>query len=61
LAKHSLQARLPGIFPNGQLRTLQRHVKHWRTEIARRLVMGDGADTDPDIAALANPGEELLK
>jgi hypothetical protein len=27
-------------FEPGQLRTLQRRVKEWRTEIARRLVVG---------------------
>lgn len=34
-----LQVRTPGMFPDGQLRTLQRRVKQWRTEIARRLVL----------------------
>jgi hypothetical protein len=35
-----LQETMPGVFPPGQLRTLQRRVKHWRSEIARRLVLG---------------------
>jgi hypothetical protein len=29
-------------FEPGQLRTLQRRVKEWRTAIARRLVLGGG-------------------
>lgn len=33
-----LQARHPGQFPDGQLRTLQRRVRNWRSEQARRLV-----------------------
>jgi len=35
-----LQERMPAIFPSGQLRTLQRRVKQWRSEIARQLVLG---------------------
>jgi hypothetical protein len=35
-----LQGSLPGVFPPGQLRTLQRRVKQWRSEIARQLVLG---------------------
>src|SRR5882757_4780868 len=35
-----LQACMPGAFPPGQLRTLQRRVKQWRSEIARQLVLG---------------------
>jgi len=35
-----LQECMPGAFPPGQLRTLQRRVKQWRSEIARRLVFG---------------------
>ena len=30
----------PGVLPPGQLRTLQRRVKQWRSEIAHRLVLG---------------------
>jgi hypothetical protein len=56
-----LQARMPSTFPAGQLRTLQRRVKQWRTEIARRLVLGAGGDTGPDIPAITEPEEELLK
>jgi hypothetical protein len=35
-----LQEVLPEPFQPGQLRTLQRRIKQWRTEIARRLVLG---------------------
>jgi hypothetical protein len=35
-----LQATIPDLFPPGQLRTLQRRVKAWRSEIARQLVLG---------------------
>jgi hypothetical protein len=37
-----LQAQTPTPFAPGQLRTLQRRVKEWRTAIARRLVLGAG-------------------
>ena len=33
-----LQAEYPGVYPDGQLRTLQRRLKEWRREAARRLV-----------------------
>ncbi len=35
-----LQESMPGVFPPGQLRTLQRRVKRWRSAIARQLVLG---------------------
>jgi hypothetical protein len=34
-----LQVENPGVFPDCQLRTLQRRVKEWRSEMARRLIM----------------------
>jgi len=37
---HRLQTELSISFDPGQLRTLQRRVKEWRTAIARRLVLG---------------------
>jgi hypothetical protein len=33
-----LQEERVGIFPDGQLRTLQRRVKAWRSEMARKLI-----------------------
>lgn len=42
-----LQEQMPEPFPAGQLRTLQRRIKQWRTSIARRLVLGcDSAAAD---------------
>lgn len=37
---HQLQERSPEQFQPGQLRTLQRQVKEWRSEIVRQLVLG---------------------
>jgi hypothetical protein len=48
-----LQDETPTPFAPGQLRTLQRRVKEWRTAIARRLVLGAG-DEGKDLAGLAN-------
>ena len=38
-----LQAERPGVYPDGQLRTLQRRLKGWRREAARRLVFATPA------------------
>jgi len=35
-----LQAERPGIYPDGQLRTLQRRLKEWRREAAHKMVFG---------------------
>jgi hypothetical protein len=35
-----LQERQPGVFPDGQLRTLQRRLKAWRHETAHKMVFG---------------------
>ena len=43
-----LQESMPGAFPPGQLRTLQRRVKQWRSEMARQLVLGPESDLDID-------------
>jgi hypothetical protein len=34
-----LQIQQPGVFPDGQIRTLQRRVQEWRTAEARRLIL----------------------
>jgi len=48
-----LQESMPGAFPPGQLRTLQRRVKQWRSEIARQLVLGvDPAPEDETCSAV---------
>jgi len=41
-----LQESTPSTFPPGQLRTLQRRVKQWRSEIARKLVLGLESETE---------------
>lgn len=43
-----LQQECPGEFADGQLRTLQRRVKQWRSLAARRLVF---ADVRPDLSS----------
>ena len=43
-----LQGSMPGAFPSGQLRTLQRRVKQWRSEIARQLVLGLESELEID-------------
>ena len=43
-----LQEIMPGAFPPGQLRTLQRRVKQWRSEIARQLVFGLESEAEMD-------------
>jgi hypothetical protein len=35
-----LREERPGVFPDGQLRTLQRRLKKWRSEQAHKLVFG---------------------
>ena len=35
-----LQAERPGIYPDGQRRTLQRRLKLWRREVAHTMVFG---------------------
>jgi hypothetical protein len=42
-----LQAEHPDVYPDGQLRTLQRRLKEWRREAAHRMVFG---------TITANPG-----
>jgi hypothetical protein len=43
-----LQGSMVGAFAPGQLRTLQRRVKQWRSETARQLVLGLGSETEID-------------
>jgi len=35
-----LQTEQPSVFPDGQLRTLQRRLKEWRREVAHKMVFG---------------------
>jgi hypothetical protein len=49
-----LQSQLPGEFPNGLLRTLQRRTHEWRVNAARALVFGmEGARLLPQVEAIA--------
>jgi hypothetical protein len=44
-----LQREHPGIYPSGQIRTLQRRLKGWRSEVAHKLVFGtskEGSNSD---------------
>jgi hypothetical protein len=43
-----LEESMPGAFPRGQLRTLQRRVRQWRSEIARQLVVGLESESEAD-------------
>jgi len=36
-----LQKNIPGSFPDGQLRTLQRRIRAWRQVMARNLIYGN--------------------
>jgi len=56
-----LQGEHPGMFPDAQLRTLQRRVKRWRTAAARELVLAEprllqAADKHFALLARASPG-----
>jgi len=44
-----LQAQCPGVYPDGQLRTLQRRLKEWRREAAHQMVFGT-TTADPGFA-----------
>jgi hypothetical protein len=56
-----LQRSMAGKFAPGQLRTLQRRVKQWRSEIARQLVLGleSGSASDHEMYAAAFNSEEV--
>ena len=42
-----LQGDHPGVYPDGQLRTMQRRLKVWRREAAHKLVFGPAAADEP--------------
>jgi len=48
----SLQAEYPGRYPDGQLRTLQRRVKAWRTKAARELLAIDDDVTTAELSSV---------
>jgi hypothetical protein len=41
-----LRREQPGVFPDGQLRTLQRRLKAWRREAAHVMVFGNETTGD---------------
>jgi hypothetical protein len=55
-----LQAECPGVYPDGQLRTLQRRLKEWRREAAHRMVFGT-MTADPGVAPGNGQGKLLSK
>jgi hypothetical protein len=42
---------VPGLYPNGLIRTLQRRLKIWQQEIAHRMVFGPMINQNADDAA----------
>ena len=55
-----LQAECPGVYPDGQLRTLQRRLKEWRREAAHRMVFGT-MTADPGVVSGNGQGKLLSK
>ena len=59
-----LQAEQPSVYPDGQLRTLQRRLKDWRREVAHKMVFGtEAAEATPGQAPLSSnvrPGLHAL-
>jgi len=53
-----LQVQCPGVYPDGQLRTLQRRLKDWRREAAQRMVFGT-MTADPGIVPGTGEGRLL--
>ena len=50
-----LQTEQPGVFPNGQLRTLQRRLKEWRREVAHQMVFGAATAGETPVLAPVSP------
>ena len=53
-----LQTQMSEPFQPGQLRTLQRRVRDWRTAIARRLVLGSDTEAGPIATPAQASGED---
>jgi hypothetical protein len=50
-----LQEVQPGVFPDGQLRTLQRRLKEWRRETVHTMVFGaEPVGETPEQATLSS-------
>ena len=56
LEKIERQIERAGAFPNGQLRTLQRRVRAWRSEMAHQLIFAG-----VELAAASTPQESLIE
>ena len=58
-----LQATHPGCYPDGLMRTVQRRLKIWRSEMAHALVFGRGAQTPsrdaPPASAVWRPWDNV--
>jgi hypothetical protein len=50
-----LQTEQPGVFPDGQLRTLQRRMKEWRRKVAHQLVFGAATTEERPVPASVSP------
>jgi hypothetical protein len=50
-----LQTEQPGVFPDGQLRTLQRRMKEWRREVAHQMVFGMATTGETPVPAPVSP------
>ncbi len=50
-----LQTEQPGVFPDGQLRTLQRRLKEWRREAAHRMVFGAATTGETPVPTPVSP------
>lgn len=55
-----LQKEHPGVFPDTQLRTLQRRVKQWRSEIARQLILSSEDNALPAFSIVARTDTNCL-
>ena len=56
-----LQEEQPGVFPDGQLRTLQRRLKEWRREMAHKMVFGaEAAGEMPGQAPVSSKSDPVV-
>ena len=55
-----LQGEHPGVYPDGQLRTLQRRLKGWRREVAHTLVFGPAAAGEQAPASPSTPLQSVI-
>ena len=50
-----LQTEQPGVYPDGQLRTLQRRLKEWRGAMAHKMVFGaEAVGETPELASASS-------